>query len=322
MASWTQFGRAAGGTFLAAALLVWWIVAVPALFVLLYTSLELQRASKLALPAQAEVANYKIVGLANEIRRMQRRINGDESSLHSTWLPVETERRTFDRDRSVARQELLNYAAANRIVVDTISCSAEWPALSLCFDQLRVMVGKKGGVASPSFEKVGALMMDVKMEVSRFNSATAVHNNTVDDWKSDQKKYDQLISGKDIDGVPGGGALAFTFDRLRQYIPIIPYIFILPSGVIVAFFSGLMGGIGGVIASLSRQLDNASVTTTMATAYVVRPLLGILAGSAAEATSAVNSLSPPALASLGVFAGLSSEMAVKWLKKKADEFFK
>jgi hypothetical protein len=36
----------------------------------------------------------------------------------------------------------------------------------------------------------------------------------------------------------------------------------------------------------------------------------------------VNQLSPPALASLGLFAGLSSENALKWLIEKANSFFK
>lgn len=49
-------------------------------------------------------------------------------------------------------------------------------------------------------------------------------------------------------------------------------------------------------------------------AFLVQP-------SGGTATDAVNSLSPAALASLGVFAGLAAEDALSWLREKASSFF-
>ena len=50
-------------------------------------------------------------------------------------------------------------------------------------------------------------------------------------------------------------------------------------------------------------------------AFLVQP-------SAKGAIDAVNNLSAPALASLGIFAGLAADNAIEWLRSKAIGFFK
>jgi hypothetical protein len=48
----------------------------------------------------------------------------------------------------------------------------------------------------------------------------------------------------------------------------------------------------------------------------------LVQGNLGGATEAVNNLSVPALASLGVFAGLAATTAIAWLQAKAASFFK
>lgn len=139
-------------------------------------------------------------------------------------------------------------------------------------------------------------------------------------------------------------AVALSYNKQRA-IPLFEFAFFLPSGVIVASFTGLMGAIGAAVYSLYAELgmlsppagSTAPDRTWMG--FGVRPLLGALAGftvffvvsagasfliqpQAVETTQAVNQLSPPALASLGLFAGLASENALRWLIEKANSFFK
>jgi hypothetical protein len=141
------------------------------------------------------------------------------------------------------------------------------------------------------------------------------------------------------------GSVAYSYNEIVHAPfagPLFAWLFILPSGVVVAFFTAIMGAIGAAVYSLLRQLDATSEERTVArmwAAYASRPLLGAMAGfmvffvvsagaaflvqpSAVSATDAVNSLSPPALASLGVFAGLAAESALRWLLEKAETFFK
>ncbi len=115
-----------------------------------------------------------------------------------------------------------------------------------------------------------------------------------------------------------------------------------PTGVIVALFTGVMGSIGAAVRSLFNMLNpvlkNEEHAETVWQSFGIRPMLGALAGfivyfvisagasflvqpTVADATTAVNNLSPSALASLGIFAGLAAEDALEWLIEKAKGFF-
>ena len=134
-------------------------------------------------------------------------------------------------------------------------------------------------------------------------------------------------------------AVARTYNTIKG-LPFLTYFFPLVSGVVVALFTGVMGAIGaGVYSLLETQRLPKDKEKFSWYAFGVRPLLGATAGfmvffvvsagavfflqapPGGSATEAVNSLSPAALASLGAFAGLSSDKALKWLTSKAESFF-
>jgi len=134
-------------------------------------------------------------------------------------------------------------------------------------------------------------------------------------------------------------AVAEAYSRLNE-IPLLFIIFILPPGVAVAFFTALMGSIGAMVSSLGAWLlDTQPKSITIDQVLFLKPILGALAGftvffvisagaaflvqpGAKGAIDAVNNLSAPALASLGIFAGLAADNAINWLKSKAVGFFK
>ena len=140
-----------------------------------------------------------------------------------------------------------------------------------------------------------------------------------------------------IDGI---GAVATSYNNMVSMF-LFERLFRLPPGVVVAFFTALMGALGACVYSLlSQVLSTPKADDVWAGwgAYGVRPMLGAMAGfmvffvvsagtaflvqpGATSATDAVNSLSAPALASLGVFAGVAAERALKWLNEKATAFF-
>jgi hypothetical protein len=136
------------------------------------------------------------------------------------------------------------------------------------------------------------------------------------------------------------GAVATSYNDLKS-VRLFAVLFQLPAGAVVAFFTGLMGAIGAGVYSLLRSMGaglDAKRPDLLLLDFAARPVLGALAGfmvffvvsagaaflvqpGAASATDAVNSLSPSALASLGVFAGIAAESALRWLNSKAVAFF-
>jgi hypothetical protein len=135
------------------------------------------------------------------------------------------------------------------------------------------------------------------------------------------------------------GQVAMSYAGLAAW-PLFEHLFFLPSGAVVALFTGVMGAIGAGVYSLLTKVNEAQTAREgLWRRFAMRPLLGattgfmvffvISAGAAflvqpngGGAIEAVNSLSPPALASLGVFAGLAAEKALHWLKEGANSFFK
>jgi hypothetical protein len=140
-----------------------------------------------------------------------------------------------------------------------------------------------------------------------------------------------------IDGI---GSVATSYNNMLSMF-LFERLFRLPPGVVVAFFTALMGALGTCVYSLLSQVLSTPREDDVWAGWVafgVRPLLGAMAGfmvffvvsagaaflvqpGATSSTEAVNSLSAPALASLGVFAGVAAERALKWLNEKATAFF-
>jgi hypothetical protein len=157
----------------------------------------------------------------------------------------------------------------------------------------------------------------------------------------DEASIQMLLSSERVQRI---GPISTTYDEMNHVFPVVfASLFVLPSGVVVALFTGIMGSVGAVVRSLYEILapfsDQPAQKQSAIQAFGIRPLLGALAGfivyfvvsagaaflvqpNAVDAAAAVNSLSPPALASLGVFAGLAGEDALKWLITKAAGFFK
>jgi hypothetical protein len=103
-----------------------------------------------------------------------------------------------------------------------------------------------------------------------------------------------------------------------------------------------MAALGAGVAFLLNFMRGPHSTETqdeLARGFIISPLLGgligfmvyfvVSAGTAflvqpapANPAEATSNLSAPALASLGVLAGLAAENAVEWLRAKAAAFFK
>lgn len=172
--------------------------------------------------------------------------------------------------------------------------------------------------------------------VTNVQSAPATPNAAEDEDRRDAGADD---TAGPVVGTDSVRAVALSYNRQRELLPPFESLFLLPPGVIVAFFTALMGALGAAVFSLLgdlKTLEQARASSWQR--YGVTPVLGALAGftvyfvvaagatfliqpGSVEATGAVNQLSPAALASLGIFAGLAAPQAMEWLVEKARTAF-
>jgi hypothetical protein len=202
------------------------------------------------------------------------------------------------------------------------ACLSDWKIIQICYDE------------ALAFEKVSSdearsRFGDLRNAMEAARKQTSVHN---------------LLSEK-LTAVNAleQDSLFPVADALRQPITKIPLqlVFALPQGVVVACFTSLMAMLGTGVASLIKFRRSKAVTRRMDAlkSSLVAPLVGGLTGfmvyfvvsagtavlvqpSPSDSAQPISNLSAPALASLGIFAGLAAEQAIAWLQQKASAFFR
>jgi len=337
-----------------------WFVLVPVIFAFFYTVIETQSAARVAVGANSRLAPFTISRLADRLTALEAEI--ERTSQELTVLDEKIRAAKVKVDE--AKEE--STAAINSVWITfrnaQPTCELEQCLADIVTDNdqhdwaegaeipKRVAAAQRLYDAYRNAQFISDDLVDRNGHAeTALATARAEYNGTKLPASPDPAQADQ--ADQPVVGPVGAAqastedqkAVALSFNKQRHAIPLFEFAFFLPSGVIVASFTGLMGAIGAAVYSLYVELGMLAAPkgepdrTWMA--FGVRPLLGALAGftvffvisagasfliqpQAAEATQAVNQLSPPALASLGLFAGLASENALKWLVEKANSFFK
>jgi hypothetical protein len=342
-----------------------WFVCVPAIFAFFYTVIETQSAARVAVGANSRLAPFTISRLADRLSVLE-----DEIATTSKTLTA------LDEEIRLATVKLAEAKQKSTVAITSVwitlrksqpTCELEQCLNDIITDSEQQAwnegdaIPKRVALAqqlyetylTAQFRKADLDDRNRHAEIALAAAKAEYHGGksieaTVqppDAASTDASAGDQPDDGAPVDTETGSTedqkAVALSFNRQRA-IPLFEFAFFLPSGVIVASFTGLMGAIGAAVYSLYVELGMVAGPKGLDRtwmAFGVRPLLGALAGftvffvisagasfliqpQAIEATQAVNQLSPPALASLGLFAGLASENALQWLIEKANSFFK
>jgi hypothetical protein len=339
-----------------------WFVCVPAIFAFFYTVIETQSAARVAVGANSRLAPFTISRLADRLSALE-----DEIATTSLELTALDEKIRASKVRvDEAREQ--STAAINSVWI-TFRNAQPTCELEQCLNDIVTENEQRDwaeGAEIPRRVANAQRLYDAYRNAQFISDDLADRNGHAQvalaaakaeyhgsplaaspDPSVSTDPQEQPVSGPiDADEASSDDqkAVALSYNKQRA-IPLFEFAFFLPSGVIVASFTGLMGAIGAAVYSLYAELgmltppagSTAPDRTWMG--FGVRPLLGALAGftvffvvsagasfliqpQAVETTQAVNQLSPPALASLGLFAGLASENALRWLIEKANSFFK
>lgn len=332
-------------------LLFVWTLFVPGLFVLLYTTIEMQSAAKAAAGDSAKLAPFRISREAERIRYLEANV----ARLTTEVIAIDRELIGLTNQSAAAKSD-----AWSKVQASWQTFWNKGPDAPRC-DEIRACLE---AVVAEDKQHSWAPGAEIPKGVRAAEAATAKYLSIQEATSLKQAERDRLAAtlkkeetelgqgsatlslGSSIDrkSTDDIRSVAMSFNKQRE-VPLFEYLFFFPPGVVVAFFTALMGAIGAAIFSLMQDLKSKlaavpenAMQTHLGLAYGARPVLGALAGftvffvvsagatfliqpAGLDAAQAVNQLSPPALASLGIFAGLSSERALEWLIDKAKTFF-
>jgi hypothetical protein len=313
-----------------------WLILLPVTFVTLYSAIELQNAARstpgvnsrlamldtIALVRKLDLQKVPTYKLEEEFRnaknaRYQRR---DEVRIAAIEILVANDKPDARTICNVPDETSLN--CTSQLEGSGASCLKDWRVIQKCYDEALTFEGKASSEDKRSFKALRDLMKTAGLQ-------TVLHNAAAERAAAALKlEKDPLF--------PVANALRqpLTKDLLQM-------VFVIPQGVVVACFTSLMAVLGAGVASLLKfRRRKASIRGNDALkSFLVAPLIGgltgfmvyfvISAGTAvlvepAPATSSqpISNLSAPALASLGIFAGLAAEQAIIWLQQKASAFFR
>lgn len=328
-----------------------WALFVPSIFVLLYTTIEMQSAAKAAAGDSAKLAPFRISREAERIRYLEENV----AQLKTKINVIEREKINLYRQYMAAYSDTWSKVRASWQTFWNKSADApECDDIKACLEVVvaedrqhrwdpgaEISKGVRAAEAAAAKLSVIEDAMELrKVELGRLE-ATLEKEEAELTQGSAPSAVGSSIERRSADDIR---SVAMSFNKQRE-MPLFEYLFFFPPGVVVAFFTALMGAIGAVIFSLMQALKSnpaavpgKSIQVHLGYAFVARPVLGALAGftvffvisagatfliqpAGLDAAQAVNQLSPPALASLGIFAGLSSERALEWLIEKAEAFF-
>jgi hypothetical protein len=312
-----------------------WLVAMPFAFATLYSAIELQSAARAASKDDNRLSTLRTAEIASKLKLAEQsnsRVEALASQRDQAWVDVM-------EARTNARVSIIDFLAGHGVSGATAQCTAspndvracqlnqnpegcmnDWTRVSSCYEQAL-------SKANNQADRDAIAAMKQQMEDARKKAFT----------------FNRLNRRINEENVVENDPLRPVAEAYRQIrLPLFRQIFVLPQGVVVACFTSVMAALGAGVSSLLsflRSDSSASSRQDFVRSFLVSPLLGgligfmvyfvVSAGTAflvqpapANPAEATNNLSAPALASLGVLAGLAAESAVVWLQAKAAAFFK
>jgi hypothetical protein len=312
-----------------------WIILLPMGIVLLYSAIELQTAARSAPKTDPRLATLHTIALTHKLDAAE--AAGDQAArLHQI---IRLKRNEWLNSRSDVRFAAVDILTAHGIKGASAACTAPQEVLTKCVSQY------DGGACLADWTVVQKCYDDAVP----FESASDADRRAVqamrDGMKAARKlgyEYNALVArwteANDLEQNP----LFPVAEALRQPLLKTPLqaFFVMPHGVVIACFTSLMAVLGAGAASLiTFQRSRAAAKTDALKSFLIAPLIGGLTGfmvyfvvsagtavliqpSPADPSQPVSNLSAPALASLGVLAGLAAEQAIAWLRDKASAFFR
>lgn len=333
------------------ALLSAWALFVPSLFVLLYTTIEMQSAAKAAAGDSAKLAPFRISREAERIRYLEANV----ARLTTDVIAIERELITLTNQSASAKSDAWSKVRASWQTFWNKSADApKCDEMQTCLEAVVAEDKQHSWTPDAEIPKGVKAAEAAVAKMLGIQEAASLKQAERERLAATLKKEEAELTQGSTSPAAGGSlerrsaddvrSVAMSFNKQRE-VPLFEYLFFFPPGVVVAFFTALMGAIGAAIFSLMEDLKSKlaavpgrSMQGHLGLAYGARPVLGALAGftvffvvsagatfliqpAGLDAAQAVNQLSPPALASLGIFAGLSSERALEWMIEKAKAFF-
>lgn len=308
---------------------VFWILLMPVAFVTFYSVVELQSAARAASDKDPRLAMLHTLSLAQKLDIQnwngQPKLHGEIREKRNVWLMSRSNVRYAAIDILTSRgvkQASATCTAPQETITkcvthsDGSACLADWMIVQKCYDNALQL----DGITAKEKDSLRGLMQNARQEGFEYNRLVA-----------------RWTEVNDL----GQSSLLPVAEALRQpwTKQLLQFVFALPQGAVVACFTSLMAVLGAGVASLIKlQRSRRGARTDAIKSFLVAPLIGGLTGfmvyfvvsagtaifvqpSPSDAAQPAANLSAPALASLGVLAGLAAEQAISWLQQKASAFF-
>jgi len=333
-------------------LAVLWFAVAPFAFLTLYYTLQVQAAAREVIP-EGGVPTLTIAATARQIEALEK----DRGVLQHKLSSLNDKETKDHLDYVIARNQfvddLITIGSLARVAFDPARCRAVDGGVSgrdaafVCHDLILPQVLARLGGMKPEDRAVLSPRIDViQQEFSAFLRFSETSQSQRDEMKTLSAALvanDQATKALTL----GEGEKVYRVVRLyreaEKRASWFPQVFLVPDGVAISTFTGVMGAIGAAVYSLFLSVRRRAAAAdgerdTMVRSYLTRPLLGALAGfmvyfvlsagasvllsreGASEAAAV--SLSPAALASLGLLAGMAAENAMLWLAENASKLFK
>jgi hypothetical protein len=317
-----------------AAVILLWAIVIPLAFATLYSTIELQAAARSASKGDA-LATFHTIALARQLDGVDK--PGVRNSIvhnrHAALL-------SLFQARSTVRAEAIDLLAAHGVHDATSQCTAPPADLKAC------QIDNNLAACTTDWLRISGCFETASQLASRDRSAQPALALMKSDMKGARDRgfafNSYSLNLQELNKIEGDPYFPVSDALRNSRLPLTRTLFVLPQGVVVACFTSLMAALGAVVSALIKlpaaPAGGYPIEAILRT-FVVAPIIGAVAGfmvyfvvsagtafliqpAAADATQAVNNLSAPALASLGIFAGLAADSAIKWLESKASSFFK
>ncbi|MFL5296065.1 MAG: hypothetical protein ACJ798_06755 [Phenylobacterium sp.] len=323
--------------------LLWGLLA-PIVFLYLYVIIEMQIEAKAELKDQPGIPTIFVGSHFDQLQSLDRTITNQSVLVTEQAKLLSRDNAAYVTAKNALIADLIDLAAQAEIAQDFGKCHTSGDETIGCHDSIVLVARNRLRHETPQdrpmlegtlkrtdehFATFLNLRSQTQNELDVLNAARATLNGL-------QKKQEALIG-------PADGKLKAVTDSYSEVsgkLPGFGVLFMIPEGAVVATFTGLMGAIGAAVFSLYGRLRPGSPLSEEALrkSYGTRPLLGALAGfmvyfvisagaaflvqPQANVSTAVNGLAPAALASLGLFAGIAADNALRWLSEQAARLFK
>jgi hypothetical protein len=314
-----------------------WVMVIPLGFVTLYSVIEMQAAARSVARNDTRLATLRTIRLA---RRLD---EADLGGSRGEMLSAQRHARLVGlfEARGAVRASAIDLLSLHGVVGATALCTApagilkacqidknleacttDWTATTSCYEQ--ALAKSRGTEADgPATSAMRREMRDARRRGFEFNEISA-------------RLRDSAVIEND--------ALVPVAEAYRTvHLPLFKFWFGLPQGVVVACFTSVMAALGAGVSSLIgvwRRRGPEQSPDDLLRSFLFSPVVGGLTGfmvyfvvsagtaflvqpaPADPAQLAASNLSAPALASLGLLAGLAAENSILWMRAKAAAVFR